>query len=349
MKPKDRRNLYKEQMADRQRENFANKDNSGKFGDIYDLEKKAQVKFWKCKEDDHEIYIVPYIVGSNHPRLKEGKVDFLLDVFVHRKVGINEDEVICLNRTYGEKCPICEYQAMLKDEEEPDKLLIKSLNPTRRNIFNIVCLDSVKEQELGIQVWNVSQWLFTNPLEELAHKKKGGGEVLYADIDDGKIISFRKKGSGVNTTEYTAFEFKDRDEIPDEILDSAICLDELIHKPTYDEVAELFQNKPASSEEEVPEKQEKKVEKEKEKEKEEEKSSGKKLLSKKKDDVPEEKEQDPEETVLECPGGAVLGDDYNEYEECQECVLREQCKKKKEKTAEPEPPPKKKLLTRREK
>jgi hypothetical protein len=339
MDAKKRRQLYKEQTADRQKENYANKDNSGRFGGIFEESKRAGVQFFKCKEDDHEIFIVPYIVGEQHPRLKAGKVDFLLDVFVHRKVGINEDSVICLNRTYKEPCPICEYQAQLKAADDPDEALIKSLNPTRRNIFNIVCCDSQKEIDKGIQVWDVSQWLFTNPLEELAHKKKGGGEVMYADIDEGKIISFRKKGSGVTSTEYTAFEFKDRDEIPDEILEAAHCLDELIHKPEYDEVATLF----FGNEEKEEKPPVKAKEKAKEKEEEEEKPPVKKTLSKKEEpkDVP-----DPgAEEVTECPGGAAFGTDYNEYDECGECDVRKQCAAKKDELEAP--PPAKKKLTRR--
>lgn len=344
MKPKDRRALYKEQMADRQRENFANKDNSGRFGDIYNAEKKLDVKFWKCSEDDHEIYMVPYIVGAHHPRLAKGKVDFVLDVHVHRKVGINEDNVICLNRTFKKKCPICEYQAELKESPKPDKELIKSLNPTRRNIFNIVCLDNEKEKDKGVQVWDVSQWLFTLPLEDLAHKKKGGGEVLYAHIDQGKVISFKKKGKTQNTTEYTAFEFKEREEIPDEILEQVVCLDELVHIPTYEEVQELFfQSKDdgeithASEEEDHTENAE---EDDTPPEKPaEEKKPEKKTLAKK-EDVQEPKEP-------ECPYGAVFGTDFDEYEECNNCDIKEACQEKKEELTKPPEPPKKKVLSRK--
>jgi hypothetical protein len=363
MNTKSRRELYKQEMNSRHKENYANKNDSGRFRDFFEPDKKSDVNFWKCKEDDHELYIVPYIVGEQHPRLKPGKIDFLLDVFVHTKVGINEDNFICLNRTYREKCPICEHQAELKDSDEPDEVAIKALNPTRRNIFNIVCMDSTKEEEKGIQVWNVSQWLFTNPLEELAHKKRGGGEIAYADIDEGKIISFRKKGSGMTTTEYTAFEFKDRGEIPDEILDTAVCLDELIHKPTYDEVSEAyFQTK---DEDAVPEREEKKpaptVARTLSKPAAPAAAPApapapeKKILMKKKAPEPEpEPEQDVPSGIedLECPGGADFGKDYNEYEECRTCEVREQCAAKKEELETPESAPEpekpaKKVLSRR--
>lgn len=341
MKAKDRRELYKKDMGERHKENYANKDASGRFGSIFDATKKASAKFWKCKEDDHEIYIVPYVVGHQHPRLKAGKIDFVLDVFVHRKIGINEDDFICLNRTFKEPCPICEHQAEMREEADFDADAVKALNPTRRNIFNIVCLDSAKDEEKGVQVWDVSQWLFTNPLEELSHKKKGGGEVAYADIDEGKIISFRKKGSGVTNTEYTAFEFKDRDAISDEILDAAVCLDDLIHKPTYDEVYDAFFQKKGESKHE-----------EKEEEPEPEKEAprtAKKMTPKKEEDVPGSVE---EEAAEECPGGAEFGVEYNQFDECRTCEVRKACgAKNDELSAEEEEKPveKKKLLTRRAK
>lgn len=343
MGAKDRRAIYREQMKERHKESYANKDDSGRFRDFFNQGMKSGIKFWKCKEDDHEIYIVPYIVGTQHPRLKEGKVDFVLDLWIHRAVGINEDSFICLNRTFKRKCPICDYQAELRNgEEDVDEKVIKALNPTRRNIFNIICLDSPKEEAKGVQVWDVSQWLFTNPLEELAHKKKSGGEIAYADIDEGKVISFRRKGGG-KTTEYTAFEFKDREEIPEEFLDAAHCLDELIHIPTEEEVSAAFW--------ETAKREEKETDKDEEPEK-EAKSSKKAPVKEKEQEKEKEKEpeKEPEGSYDECPFGAAFGKDYREYEECTSCEAKTNCRDKNtELKAAEAPAEKKKVLTRRAK
>jgi hypothetical protein len=335
MKTKERRDLYRVESKQRHEENYNTLDDSGRFRDIYDPTAKAGVRFWKCKEDDHEIYIVPYITGKKHPRLKEGKSDFVLNVFIHRGVGINEDSYLCLNRTYKQRCPICEYQAELRNGEKADEDEIKALNATKRSIYNIVSLDTPKDEEKGVQIFDVSHYLFTIPLEEMAHKKKGGGEVSYADIDEGKVISFRKKGTKF-TTEFTAFEFKDRSDIPDEILDQAVCLDELLHIPTYDEVHEAFWE--TKKEEEIPEEP---VRKPKEEKKEEKKI--------------EPKEDVPDSVVEDCPSGAVFGKDYNEYEECRSCEVRKPCRMKKDEIdeeaekAKAAAPVEKKKLTRREK
>ncbi len=350
MKAKDRRELYRKESKERHEENYNSSNDSGRFRGIFDPAKKTGVKFWACKEDDHEIYMVPYVVGKQHPKLKEGKSDFALSVFVHRGVGINEDSFICLNRTYRQKCPICEYQAELRDNDKADEEEIKALNPTKRTIYNIVCLDTTKEEEKGVQVFDVSNWLFTLPLEDLAHKKKGGGEVAYADIDEGKIISFRKKGSKRNT-EFTAFEFKDRPDISDEILDSAVCLDDLLYIPTYEEVDKAFWE---TKEEETTSTQHKPKEEttSTQRKPKEEATSVKEAISteKKKDDDDVHINDDG---IEECPSGAVFGTDFNEYEECRSCEVRKQCRNKKDEMDEAKtkaaPVEEKKKLTRRDK
>lgn len=253
MKPSERRKQMKEEMASRVQESYNSKDGSGKYKSIFVKDAVGNVPFWKCSEDEHFINIIPYIAGSQNPNVKEGKLAYNLDIQVHRKVGVNEDSYICLARTFGRKCPICEEQTELRKQDDYDEKYVKSLNPTRRVIYNIEVLDSDKEQKKGIQLFEVSHWLFEKELAELAKKPKGGGFVLFSDPDDGKTVFFRKKGNGPTNTEYKAFKFEDRTEpISDDILDAALCLDELIHIPTYEEVKNAFYGTESeASEEEI--------------------------------------------------------------------------------------------------
>lgn len=357
----ERRALYKKEMEERHKESAASKGDSGRFRDIFDQRKKAGINFWKCSEDDHEIYIVPFVTGKQHPTKKEGHTGINVMPFIHRGIGVNEDSYICLNRTYNERCPICEYQKELREstEKDIDEKTIKALTPSRRAIYNIVCLDSPKETAKGVQVWDVSSWLFTEPLDELAEKKKGGGKVLYADDTLGKIISFRKKGTK-RATEYTAFEFKDRAPVPDDILESAPCLDELLHKPTYEEVANAFFAKAEKEEEQekddrpgdlqTPEKEAPVPEKEKDVPASVTQGSERKVLTKIGAAAPV-----PEKKVwTDCPNGAVFGTDHFEYEECRVCEAEEDCNKKLAEITEAAKPketaqPERKKLTRRDK
>lgn len=297
MKPSDRRKAMKEEMSQRLQESYNSKDDSGKFKSIYVKEKQGNTPMWKCSEDEHFIDIIPYLAGKQHPSVKEGKLAHNLDFFVHRKVGVNEDSYVCLARTYGKKCPICDEQAEIRKQDDYDEKYVKSLNPTRRALYNIVVRDNDKETRKGVQLFEVSHWLFEKELAELSKKPRGGGFILYADPDDGKTLCFRKKGNGPTNTEYKAFQFVDRDEpISDEILDAAVVLDELIHLPTYEEVKNAFFGT----------------------ESDEEGTSS--YVDEEKDEEPQSKKK-PAKFV--CPGEA--GEDFGKFDECENCPDVNEC------------------------
>jgi hypothetical protein len=237
----------KKEMEQRLQESYNSKDDSGKFKSIFVKDAVGNTPMWKCSEDEHFLNIIPYVAGKNNPNTKAGQFAYSLDIFVHRKVGINEDSYICLARSYGKKCPICDEQAEIRKQEDYDEKYVKTLNPTRRVIYNIECLDSDKELKKGIQLFEVSHYLFEKELAEIAKKPRGGGFILFSDPDEGKTVFFRKSGNGPTNTEYKAFKFEDREEpVSDEILDAALCLDELIHIPSYEEVRNAFFGNDAS-------------------------------------------------------------------------------------------------------
>ena len=338
----ERRNLFRQQSEQRHQESYANKDSSGQFKDFYDPDKKTSVRFWKPKEGEHDIMIVPGLTGSQHPKFGPNQMQHELTVFVHRQIGINKDQFVCLNRTYGEPCPICEHLASFED---PSEATIKAYSPSKRTLYNIIVCNSSEEEAKGVQVWEVSAKLFTAPLEVYAHKKREGGEVRYADIDNGKVVNFVQSGKKL-TLEYGSFEFKKRRPLTDDDLMATACLDELVHKPAYDELATALKSgleakgetmkSPAPStapkKEAAPWKEEKPAE------------------SDAPDFDPPKQESAPAPAPTssdECPYGAVYGTDYDEYEECKSCSSAKGCSAKKEELTKPAEPAKKRL-TRRE-
>jgi hypothetical protein len=309
MKPSERRKMYSDELKKRTQESYDSRDDSGRFKSIFEPSKMQGVVRWKPSEEDHSINIIPYIAGDNNPKFKKGKVAYFLDIYIHRGIGVNEDSYICLNRSFGKDCPICEYIAKVKKTDDYDEEYVKSLNPTRRAIYNIQVLDNPKEIAKGVQMWDVSHYLFEKELAELAKKKQGGGFTYFADPDEGKIISFRKKGEGFNT-KYHALAFEDRENsISEELLDKAMCIEERLHIPTYEEIADAFFGKegdvPARDEGDDKKEEVKDVETEQEKE----------------TDVPAFAED-------ECPCEQNFGEDYDKFENCLDCVNKEACSDK---------------------
>jgi len=266
MKKRDRkssrRELYGKSTRERVKRTYDQSEPSG--GGIF-KENLTDVTFWKCKEGDHLIDIIPYFAGPNDPdpEVAEGTDTYKLEVFAHGGLGPNDQMVVCLAKTFNKKCPICEDRKRLLNEASPDEELINSLKVSRfpRVIYNIVCYDSSEEENKGVQVWHTSSYLMERYLVELARNprvRSGGIEAFtdfsHIDSDKGKSISFTRKGTGTNT-QFIGHKFVDRDyDIPDEALEKAHTLDQLIHIPTYDEVYKLYHGEDDEETEEKPEK-----------------------------------------------------------------------------------------------
>lgn len=306
MKPSERRKQMKAEMEERLKDSYNTKDDSGRYKSVLNKSMLGNVGMWKCKEDEHFLDIIPFVAGKHHPTLKEGKMAVNLDIYVHRKVGVNEDDYICLAKTYGKPCPICEEQANIRKQENFDNDYAKSLNPTRRVVYNIVCRDNNTEVAKGIQIFDVSHYLFEKKLAELSRKPRGGGFILYTDPDEGKTIFFRKKGNSATNTEYSAFQFEEREEpISDALLDAALCLDDLLVIPTYQQVANAFYGH------------------------EEEEVLGEAELNERRHEADarntsaSEPEPEQKEEEFECPGDSAA--DYGKFDACDSCPDADAC------------------------
>lgn len=357
MKASERRKMYQKEMQKRTEESYNTKDNSGKFGNVFKKDLK-DVPFFKLTNDEHYIDIIPYVAGKNNPKLEEGEPGYFLDLWIHRGIGVNENSYVCMSRNFNKPCPICDYQKQLKEDEDEDhEDEIKSLNPTRRAIYNIVCRTNSKEEKKGVQVWEVAHFSFEKELAERAKKKKGGGFVAFADPDEGKTISFRVTKAGTRDVKITAIEFEDRDSvISDDELEGAFCLDELIEFPDEEELRDIFlkgnKKDDEDEEEERPRNRKKKNDDDEEEEKprskrkkDDDEEEEKPRSRRKKDDDEEEEEKprnrrkkDDEEDVPdpddlkdpECPEGEQFGVDFNFGKACKKCKLKDECEERSE-------------------
>lgn len=87
--------------------------------------------------------------------------------------------------------------------------------------------------------WESSYHLSEKNIVAIAKNNRTGEFIPFADPDEGKTIEFTREGKGV-TTDYTGFKFVDREPIPDEVLDQAVCLDDYIQILSYDELKSVL-------------------------------------------------------------------------------------------------------------
>lgn len=197
------------------------------------------VNFWKVGEGQHLIDIVPYLAGPNDPNVPQGEPTYGLELYVHPSVGPGERTFICLQTTYDRPCPICEHKKQLIESGAPEEEW-SPLKAKRRMVYNVLVYDTPQELQKGIQIWEVAWWFSERHFIKLAEVPMRDGtikKISFADPWEGKSIAFERAGTGANNTQYLGHKFVDRAEpLPENILEKAHCLDELIHIPTYEEV-----------------------------------------------------------------------------------------------------------------
>jgi len=308
------------------------------------------VNFWKCDKGDHDIDIIPYIAGPNDPDVDEGTPTYVLEVYEHRNVGDIEGQTfICLEKTFGRPCPICEYRKKLTKSTNADEDVIKSLRPSGypRTIYNVVVYDSSKEEEKGVQVWHTSYYLMGQHLDKLAQSsareiEQGAPKLkMIADQEDGYSIKFTREGTGFNTKFIGHQLIPRKYEIEQELLDQAYQLDDLIHIPTYDEVYAAFWNEATEEQADEPPKQASGTKSARSSRGAAKsamgsaKATGKRSTRKQKEDpeqgfgpedeLPESLKAPSGTGEIVCPAGGEYGQDAYELEECEDCEHWEAC------------------------
>ncbi len=247
---KFRQKVGKEDLAQRTKEAYETKDDSGKFQSY--ISSSIPLKQWKCDEGDHVIDIIPFLTGENNPNGLAPDVGAQkVEVYAHFGIGINENSYVCPAMTFpnqNKRCPICEYRMELRKSDDYDEEEFKSLAPKKRVVYQIVCYDTEKEEAKGVQFWETSHHLAEKNIAAIAKNNRTGEFVKYADPDDGKTIEFTRKGKGI-TTSYEGFKFTERPEpISDEILDMGVSLDDYIEVKSFKELEKLFFGKTDDSE-----------------------------------------------------------------------------------------------------
>ena len=233
--------------AERGRQNYESRNEGGFSGKrVIDLKKIGGFKkdlFFRPKDGTNRIDIIPYVIKTDrHPqKVKEGYTDYLLDLWVHRRVGPSESQFVCIKKMFGKACPICEELDELRKDPNVDDEEINALRPKRRVWYNVINLD-VPERDQQIQIFEEAHFLFEKEVLEKAGASKGGF-IPFWDIEEGRTIVFRasqKKSKKGNFYEYRIDEFEERPKYKESIYKETFSFDDIYVIPTYEEVRNAF-------------------------------------------------------------------------------------------------------------
>jgi hypothetical protein len=199
------------------------------------------------KPGTYRIDIMPYIAGKGNPFCDKGQPAFERTFWTHRDVGPNQDQYVCLAKTAGQACPVCEAQAKMRKDPEADESVIKAMAPRERQLFNVI---DKANPDKGIQLWEISYHLFGKLLDSRLKnqsdqdKEEEGDWQCFADLKGGFTLKLEaeEQVAGKNKfIEVTSIDFKPRKQDYDEdMMEQAHCLDDLVIVLPYDKLKDIY-------------------------------------------------------------------------------------------------------------
>lgn len=339
---------YKEDLKADVLESYENREFGGMRGKQYLKLSSEEASYFKVKSGKNAMDIIPFIFGTDlFPNKKKGKVGFMLDIFVHKGFNQSWDKCLCMKKTYGKACPICEERERLieLDADEHEKR-IKELAAKRRCIVCAVNLKSDEEDPHNgqVQIFDETHYYFMKELLEEAAADDAGNPIDFTSLDNGFTVLYRASLEKIDKAKffkYKTFGFEEREEqypegiikfgYSDDLFDhGAFQLDTLLVVPTYQEVEAMLRGESATSP--VEEKENKKEPPKKgrqsrynddDDDEEKSKSSRKNRHAEKEEEKPEApKESKPieEHTALDsCPYKHTFGKDNMNTDDCTVC------------------------------
>lgn len=205
------------------------------------------------EEGTRRIDIMPYEVTVDHnPYADKGELHFERTFYVHRDIGSDKKIVVCPNKTWGKKCPVCEFRETLRDDPEMEDFA-KTLWPRERQLWNVWDLDA---PDKGVQIWDVSFRLFGELLDQRVNDRDDDEPFhLFADLEEGLSLKLGCKEKNAGTFsfhEVKTIDFKKRKEqYGEEGLEKSHNLDEVLKEIPYNELKRMLHGGIEVAEDEV--------------------------------------------------------------------------------------------------
>lgn len=194
-----------------------------------------------------EIDILPYIVtDKNHPDKDaqyeiaiEGSPWYKRPIRVHKDVGAKRERHICL-ASLGKKCPICEIQKELFDQNKKEEAV--ALYPQDRVLYLVIPRNSKKHDEVPY-IWDMSYKMFQEELKNSIEEDEDYED--FPSLENGKTLEIKFHwdtigDKGKPFPEVRHIEFLDRDPLDESIMDDLPSLDDVLNILSYKELEAKF-------------------------------------------------------------------------------------------------------------
>lgn len=205
------------------------------------------VKFFDPKPGVITIDILPYKAGKGNPNADPGMEYYERTFWQWAKIGIEEKQYCCLDKTFGKRDPITTWKSIQARNPNADINYVNSLKQKERQLFLVS-----EANNPGIQIWDNSFFLFGKLLDTRIKNSDEdlGWDFFYeAGVDDGgrpagmslRLTFEESSGGGYKWLEVVAIDFLPRKKpLDDKLVNHGICLDELLVEKTYEELEKIF-------------------------------------------------------------------------------------------------------------
>ena len=314
----------RDRLANRTKESVDNRESGSTRILQYDGLPEDQEPKWidkpkKARQGNNEYDFLPFIIsedwyykmltfsGSRNGG-EVGMVDYKLEYYRHVNIGPEKADILCLAKTFGEPCYICEAREHLMEnaeDEDPKGDLAEALKPKCRVLYNVIDLNADDDE---VRLWDMSYFLFEKML--LTEVQLGDdGLLIFWDLDEGQTVVWRGEEKKIGKRGHPFIQcdrvdFKDRDPYPESILEEVFPLDKMLRIPSYDDQVRALTGMPLDNEQDN-------VQEEKEEVKKEKTSSRQRNRGSNKED--KKAQENP------CSEGHNFGEDFDDHPDCENC------------------------------
>jgi len=152
---------------------------------------------------------------------------FAREIHQHTQIGASKATYLCLDKMYGEVCPICEHIQELR-RQNVNSDAVKELLSGRRFLLFVVDTTSPDTEDEGPKWFDCPITIYK---EVCVHSedRRTGAKIDPTDPEDGRDVEFVRKDG--KRTDYVGFKLTKTEPIPKSWYEDLPSFDEILLKP----------------------------------------------------------------------------------------------------------------------